>query len=159
MDLDHLDDYEREEVVTLVNNNDGLFHVEGDVLSATNAVEHTIELTDPIPVKSKIYRYPPCHRKEIDRQVNELLDQGIIRPSRSPYSSPVWLVPKKPGPDGLPKFRMVIDYRDLNSKTIANSYPLPNIQTIIDSLSKAQYFTTIDLYSSFQDTYGRKRHS
>lgn len=149
VELDHLDDYERDTIVNLINHNTDLFHLKGDVLTTTNAAEHTIELIDPTPVKARRFKYAPCQKREINRQIEEMLAQGIIRPSRSSFSSPVFLVGKKPGPDGQQAFRLVVDYRLLNNNTVKSQYPLPDIETIINSLSKAQYFTTIDLYSSF----------
>ena len=70
--------------------------------------------------------------EEITRQVDELLKNKIIKPSQSPYNTPVWIVPKKP--DSQRKRRMVLDFRKLNEKTIGDSYPLPNINDIFDSL-------------------------
>lgn len=74
-----------------------------------------------------------------------MLNDGIIRLS----SSPVWLVPKKADASGLQKWRIVIDYRKLNEKTIDDRYPIPNISDILDKLGRSQYFTTLDLASGF----------
>ncbi|KAL7289062.1 hypothetical protein TKK_0017016 [Trichogramma kaykai] len=62
-------------------------------------------------------------------------------------NSPIWIVPKKPGPDGAPKRRVVIDFRELNKKTVSEAYPLPNIADIMDQLGGAAYFSTLDLAS------------
>ena len=78
-----------------------------------------------------------------------MLDQGIIRPSISPWSSPVWVVPKKLDASGKEKWRVVVDYRKLNELTIDDKYPLPNISDLLDQLGKCQYFTTLDLASGF----------
>lgn len=78
-----------------------------------------------------------------------MLKQKIIQPSDSPWSSPIWIVPKKTDSSGEAKWRLVVDYRKLNDKTIADRYPIPNISDILDKLGKCQYFTTIDLYSGF----------
>uniref|UniRef100_A0AAG5DT40 RNA-directed DNA polymerase n=1 Tax=Anopheles atroparvus TaxID=41427 RepID=A0AAG5DT40_ANOAO len=79
----------------------------------------------------------------------ELLDNGIIAHSTSPYSSPVWVVPKKTDASGKRKIRVVIDYRKLNEKTIEDKYPIPQIEEILDNLGKSSYFTTLDLKSGF----------
>lgn len=89
------------------------------------------------------------HKEEINKQVKELLDNDIIEPSMSPYNSPVWIVPKKPDSLGNKRWRMVIDYRALNEKTIGDGYSLPNITDILDQLGEAKYFTTLDLASGF----------
>jgi hypothetical protein len=78
-----------------------------------------------------------------------MLEQGIIRSSNSPWSSPIWVVPKKKDASGKQKWRLVVDYRKLNDKTIEDRYPLPNITEVLDKLGKCQYFTTLDLASGF----------
>lgn len=88
-------------------------------------------------------------KKEIDKQISELLNDGIIRPSKSPYNSPVWIVPKKEDASGEKKSRMVIDYRKLNEDTIPDKYPFPDITTILANLGANKYFSTIDLKSGF----------
>lgn len=78
-----------------------------------------------------------------------MLDQGIIRPSDSPWSSPIWIVPKKLDASGKRKWRIVVDYRKVNEKTVNDRYPIPNITDILDKLGRCQYFSTIDLKSVF----------
>lgn len=78
-----------------------------------------------------------------------MLDQKIIQPSLSPWSSPIWIVPKKTDASGQKKWRIVIDYRKLNDITIGETYPIPNIVEILDQLGNSKYFTTLDLASGF----------
>ena len=78
-----------------------------------------------------------------------MLEQGIIRHSVSPWTSPVWIVPKKMDFSGQKKWRLVIDYRKLNEKTIDDRYPIPNITDILDKLGRCNYFSTLDLASGF----------
>lgn len=66
-----------------------------------------------------------------------------------PLQFPVWVVPKKRGPDGNRRWRMVIDFRKLNEKTIKDANPFPNVNAILDQLGGAQYFSTLDLAMSF----------
>ena len=68
-----------------------------------------------------------------------MLSQGIIQNSTSPWSSPIWIVPKKIDASGKKKWRLVIDYRKLNEHTIDDKYPLPNINDMLDKLRKSQY--------------------
>uniref|UniRef100_A0AAG5CRQ8 RNA-directed DNA polymerase n=1 Tax=Anopheles atroparvus TaxID=41427 RepID=A0AAG5CRQ8_ANOAO len=110
---------------------------------------HHINTKDDIPVYTKSYRYPYCHKDEVQKQVNALLEQGIIRPSNSPWSSPIWIVPKKSDSSGERKWRLVIDYRKLNIKTISDRYPIPNITEILDKLGRCIYFSTLDLAAGF----------
>ncbi|XP_020294887.1 uncharacterized protein LOC109860298 [Pseudomyrmex gracilis] len=78
-----------------------------------------------------------------------MLEKRIIRESDSPYNSPLWVVPKKQDASGKTKWRLVIDYRKLNEKTIQDAYPLPNIDEILDQLGNARYFSAFDLASGF----------
>jgi len=77
----------------------------------------------------------------------------IIKPSKSPYNSTVWVVPKKPKPNGENQYRMVIDFKRLNAVTIADTYPVPDINSVLVSLGKAKFFTTLDLTSGLHQIY------
>lgn len=81
--------------------------------------------------------------------MKEMLEQGVIRESSSPYSSPVWVVPKKQDASNKQKWRIVIDYRKLNEVTKEDKFPLPNMDDILDKLGRANYFTTLDLAKGF----------
>jgi hypothetical protein len=82
--------------------------------------------------------------EELKRQLKELLEKGLIRPSTSPYGAPVLFVRKKDG-----TLRMCIDYRGLNAITIKNKYPLPRIDELLDRLYGAKYFSKLDLRSGY----------
>lgn len=126
-----------------------MFYNEECDLTFTNAVKHNIRTTDSDPVYVKPLRHPYELKKEIQLQIDKLLKSKIIRPSISPYSSPVWIVPKKLDASGIKKWRLVIDYRKLNEKTIEDKYPLPRIEEILDNLGKCMYFSTLDLAQGF----------
>lgn len=110
----------------------------------------TIRTENEDPIYSKLYPYPLGVSDFVNSEVNSMLRDNIIRPSRSPYNNPVWVVDKK-GTDehGNRKKRLVIDFRKLNSKTVDDKYPIPNIVAILSNLGKAKYFTTLDLKSGF----------
>ncbi|CAK1583272.1 unnamed protein product [Parnassius mnemosyne] len=78
-----------------------------------------------------------------------MLNQNIICPPVSPWSAPVWVVPKKLDASGKRKWRIIIDYRRLNDITVSESYPLPLITDLLDQLGHSKYFTTLDLASGF----------
>lgn len=118
-------------------------------MTATSAIRHKIITTDDQPVYTKSYRYPHAFKNYVEEQIRELLDNGIIRHSTSPYSSPIWVVPKKIDASGKRKIRVVIDYRKINDKTISDKFPIPQIEEILDNLGKSAYFTTLDLKSGF----------
>jgi len=102
------------------------------------------------PVWSGQYGYPMSVNSFVNEEVQKYLDDGIIRPSKSPYNSPVWVVSKKgTHEDGSPKFRLVHDYKKLNNITVSLKYPIPDCNVILSNLGKAKYFSTIDLESGF----------
>lgn len=147
--LNHLNDEEKELIENLCLSFEDIFYLEGDQLTFTNQIKHEINTTDENPIFTKSYRYPHVHKQEVKTQISKMLGQGIIQPSVSPWSSPVWVVPKKMDASGKQKWRIVIDYRKLNEKTIGDKYPLPNISDLLDQLGKCEYFTTLDLASGF----------
>lgn len=92
---DHLNFEEKIGVENLISKYSSLFHLEGEQLTFTNQVKHKIATTDENPIFTKSYRYPAVHKEEVQHQIRKMLDQNIIRPSYSPWSSPIWIVPKK----------------------------------------------------------------
>ena len=85
-----------------------------------------------------------CSSDLLRRQLDELLESRSIQPSKAPYGAPVLFQKKKDG-----ALRMCVDYRALNKVTIKNKYPIPNITEVFDRLSKASYFTKLDLRSGY----------
>ncbi|GJQ86388.1 hypothetical protein Trydic_g8478 [Trypoxylus dichotomus] len=146
---EHLNPEEKRELLTLCTKYKDVFFYEQSDLTFTNAVKHEIRTTDNDPVFCKSFRYPYHLQQEIQNQIQKLLDNRIIRSSVSPYSSPVWIVPKKLDASGRKKWRLVVDYRKLNERTIEDKYPLPRIDEILDNLGKCSYCSTLDLAQGF----------
>ena len=147
--ISHLNDEEKQSIIKICKEFEDVFFKEGTDLTFTNKIKHSIRLTDESPIYSKSYRYPYIHKEEVRSQIHKMLEQNIIRPSYSPWSSPIWIVPKKIDASGKQKWRLVIDYRKLNEKTVDDKYPIPNITEILDKLGKCTYFSTLDLASGF----------
>ncbi|XP_063369804.1 uncharacterized protein LOC134658127 [Cydia amplana] len=115
----------------------------GDKLTTTNLLEHKINLKENAsPVYVKPYRIPHALRKELQTQIQDMLDNDIIEETTSEWSSPVLLVPKKSDKLGEKKWRLVVDYRQLNNKIQDDKFPLPNITEILDSLADMAYQAT-----------------
>lgn len=113
-------------------------------------VKATIRTTTSIPIWTKQFAYPMSCNDFVNNEIEKLLKQGIIKLSHSPYNSPLWVVPKKGfNEDGSPKKRLVIDFSKLNSFTIFDRYPMPNIDIILTNLGEAQFFSKIDLEAGF----------
>lgn len=147
--VDHMNEEEKREIKRVCYQYRELFYSENLPLTFTHAVKHELRLSDDTPIFVRNYRQPPQLRKEIQNQIDNLLKQGIIRESISPWSCPVHIVPKKADASGKVKWRLVIDYRRLNDRIVEDKYPLPNINDILDKLGRAQYFTTLDLASGY----------
>ena len=96
------------------------------------------------PIKQRAYRVPLRKAQIIEEEVEKMLKLGVIRPSSSPWSSPVTLVPKKTG-----ETRFCVDYKKLNAVTEKDSFPLPLMQEIFDTLRGSTVFSLIDLKSSY----------
>lgn len=146
---DHLNSEEKKAIIELCIKFRDVFYYENTDLTFTNKVKHKIRTTSDNPVYVKSFRHPRAMQEEIQNQIQKLLDNKIIRPSISPYSAPVWIVPKKMDASGKRKYRMVIDFRKLNEITVEDKYPLPRIDEILDNLGKCVYFTTLDLAQGF----------
>ena len=104
---------------------------------------HTIQL-DSAPKPKKPYIMPVCYEEKVQQQIYDMLQQGIIRPSRSPIHSPLVPVVKKDG-----KIRLCVDYRNLNQHIINDSYPLPNINSILHNLGKGNTYSCLDLKQGY----------
>ena len=103
-----------------------------------------IHLTCETPIRQRSYRMPHSKRETVEKCIDEMLKDGIIRPSHSPYASPITLVPKKDG-----STRFCVDYRKLNAVTRKDAYPLPHIQDIFDAVQGCSIFSTLDLKSGY----------
>ena len=116
-----------------------------DGLPPQREVEFSIDLLPSTqPIAKAPYRMAPSELQELNEQLHDLLAKGFIRPSVSPWGSPVLFMRKKDG-----SRRLCIDYQKLNQITVKNKYPLPRIDDLFDQLQGAKYFSKIDLRSGY----------
>jgi hypothetical protein len=132
------------ELVLLLNRFKEVFH-KPTGLPPPRLQNHTIPLMEGKgPVKVRPYRYPQSQKEQIEIMIQDMLAEGIIQPSTSPYSSPIVLVKKKDG-----TWRFCTDYRALNAITVKDSFPMPTVDELLDELFGAQYFSKLDLRSGY----------
>ncbi|GFY15588.1 hypothetical protein TNCV_1282361 [Trichonephila clavipes] len=112
--------------------------------TASTDVTMRIILKDEEPVCQPPRRLAFTERQEINKQIEECLNEGIIRPSSAEYASPIVMVKKKDGSS-----RMCIDYRKLNQKLVKDKFPLPITEDVLDTLQEAKVYSTLDLRNGF----------
>ncbi|KAK8785533.1 hypothetical protein V5799_008101 [Amblyomma americanum] len=143
-DLSHVKSREREALAGLLNDYSEVFAASNLDLGCCGVIKHRIETGTSSPVYQRAYRIPYSQREEMERQVQDLIDRGIVEHSKSPWGAPALLVEK---PDG--SYRLVVDYRKLNAVTRIDPYPIPNIQETLSQLGSARYFTVVDMAAGF----------
>ncbi|GBN22530.1 Transposon Tf2-6 polyprotein, partial [Araneus ventricosus] len=110
----------------------------------TTNVSMRIILKDDVPVYQPARRLSFPENQAVNKQIDEWLDQGIVRQSSSEYASPIVLVKKKDG-----TARLCVDYRKLNRKLVKDRFPLPLIEDVLDKLQDAKVYSTLDLKNGF----------
>ena len=139
----NLNDEQKGQLQKLLQEYEDIIAKEGE-LGRTQVYKHPIITEDVYPVCQRAYRTTPEEDQVIKKEIDRCLEKNLIRPSKSPWASPVVLVKKKNG-----KMRFCVDYRKLNAVTKKDKYPLPLINEIIDHLDGAKWFTSIDLASEY----------
>ena len=134
----------KEQLLCLLREHNKAFSLEEGERGETDLIEFQIDTGDTTPLRQRARRMPFAVRKEVARQLHAMQETGVVQPSSSPWASPVVLVRKKDG-----SHRFCVDYRQLNSVTRLDSYPLPRIDDLLDVLGQAQYFTTLDLAAGY----------
>jgi len=114
-------------------------------MGLTKVISHEIPLAaGTTSIRQPTRRLGPEKEKEVSRQVQDLLDRDLIEPAHGAWSSSVVLVKNKGG-----SWRFCVDYRRLNSVTIQDAYPLPQIDESLDALAGSKYFSILDLLSGY----------
>jgi len=145
LDIEHtLSEPQRCQLVSALTSFSDTFALDQSQLGKTDLVQHSIETGDQRPIKQLPYRTPFALRQEMEGMISQMLEQGVIQESSSPWASPVVLVAKKDGTN-----RFCVDYRRLNSVTKMDTFPLPRIDDSLDLLANTAYFSTLDLASGY----------
>ncbi|CAM4683501.1 unnamed protein product [Lepidochelys kempii] len=110
----------------------------------TERAYHSIDTGNAHPIRVHPYRVSPQAKTAIEREIQDMLQMGVIRPSGSARASPVVLVPK---PDG--EIRFCVDYRKLNAVTRPDNYPMPRTDELLEKLGRAQFISTLDLTKGY----------
>ena len=114
-------------------------------LGQLKATEHRIELEPGSkPVHQAPYRAGPLQREMEKKEIDNMLEKGVIEPATTDWASPIVFVPKADG-----SLRFCVDYRRLNAMTVRDSYPIPRMDECIDSLGSATVFSTLDCNSGY----------
>jgi hypothetical protein len=140
-DLSHLPDGQRKRLRQVI----ACFpEVLIDKLGLTHLLEYRMQLKDNKPLRSPPYRLAPPKMQFLREHIKQLLKNGVIEPSSSQYSSPMFLVPKHDQ-----SYRAVVGYRALNKRIEIESVPLPDVHSAFHWFSKARNFTTVHLNQAY----------
>ena len=142
-----LPEAERAAAVRFVLDHEAVFSSGDFDLGRTHLVKHRIDTGTNRPFKQPLRRHPIAYLPVIDEHVKEMLAHDIIEPAASPYASNVVLVKKRDN-----SIRFCLDFRQLNEITYKDSYPLPRIDTCLQSISGAKFFSTLDLRAGYWQT-------
>lgn len=137
-------DFETEAIVELLTKHQGVFSTGPHDLGLTHLAEHAIDTGDAAPIKQAPRRTPIAFEGEDQKALENLQKQGAIRPSTSPWASPIVLVRKKDG-----SVRPCVDYRRLNAVTKKDAFPIPRMEDCLDAVAGAVYFSTVDITSAY----------
>ena len=135
---------EKQKVREMLLKHSTLFATDSKDFGKTDIIKHKINTGTSAPIKEPLRRIPVHMRAEVDKHIDDMLEQGVIEPSTSPWAAGIVLVKKKDG-----STRFCVDYRKLNAATIKDSYPLPRIDESLDHLSGASLFSTLDMCSGY----------
>eukprot|EP00057_Strongylocentrotus_purpuratus_P010055 XP_011664529.1 PREDICTED: transposon Ty3-I Gag-Pol polyprotein [Strongylocentrotus purpuratus] len=142
--LDHLSGEEADSIAQLLAKHRSAFAKSDMDLGNCKVIPHQIRTSDGPPIRLPYRRIPPNHMPELKALLQEMLEKGIIKQSCSPYASPVVPVRKKDG-----SMRICIDYRQLNARTVRDSFPLPRIEETLEALGGAKFFSSLDLANGY----------
>lgn len=138
--INSLDASERADLDKVVR--EGLLTLQ-DSPGLTTRISHKIDVKGAQPIKQRSYHYSPKVLEAMYQELDRMLEEGLVEPCQSPWSSPVVMVRKGSG------YRFCIDFRKVNQITCKDSYPMPNMTSLLDGLRQARYLSKFDLKQAF----------
>ena len=139
-----LDQDQKEQFFVLLSEYADVFAQSSTDFGRTDKLQHEIHTGCSPPIRQAARRLPPQRRQEVKKLLKTMLDNNVIQPSKSPWSSPIVLVKKKDN-----SLRFCVDYRKLNDITYKDAYPLPRIDDTLNTLAGSNWFSTLDLLSGY----------
>ncbi len=137
----HLSAAQKTELLHLVGQFSDVF---SPLPGRTQVLQHDIRTPSGTVVRQRPYRLPEARRQAVEGEVQEMLRLGVIEPSRSPWCSPIVMVPK---PDGT--LRFCNDFRRVNEVSEFDGYPMPRVDELLDRLGRARFISTLDLTKGY----------
>jgi len=134
---------QRRRLIGLIYDNLDLFAVSISGIPQTDVLQHVIETGDAPPVRQRAYRQSSEITREMERQVNQMADAGIVEEADSPWNSPCLLIKKSGGKD----FRFVSDMHNVNRLTKPVYYPIVTLEEVFDTVTENNptIFATVDI--------------
>ena len=148
--LEHLNEKERKEIEELLYEECEVFAKNDTDIGDIPDCQMYIHLQDEVPVNQAYRHLPRKLYDDVKSYLNDLIVNGWIQESSSPYASPIVCVRKKDG-----TLRLCVDYRRLNLKTIADRQPIPRVQDLLDGLHGQKFFSTLDMAKAYHQGYVR----
>ena len=157
INMENCNEEEKNHIENLIQEASDVFILPGEPLSAAKCEPIEINLDDKTSIFVKQYKQHPGLNEIAEKTVKDYLKQGIVRESTSPYNNPIWIVERK-SQGKEKKYRVVVDFRQLNKKTTKFSFPLPNINDLFDRAGSAIYFSSFDLKLGFYQLPLKEEH-
>jgi hypothetical protein len=144
---------EKNRAKSLLTGYSDIFSISKNDFGLCKALKHEIALKDTTPIQQYARRVPVGLEEKVEEMIGVWETKGVIRPSMSPWSSPLVVIKKKNG-----DIRICVDFRRLNAATLRPIYHIPDTQQILDSLSGSTLFSTIDLSSAYYQCEVKEEH-
>ena len=136
-----LEESQRHDIEEILHAFSDLFQ---DKPGRTALIEHQVDTGNAAPVQQRHYHLPQAYKEAVHKEIQEMLDAGLIQPSVSEWASPVVAVQKKDG-----SLRLFVDYCKLNAVSQADAHPMPRVDELLDNLGQAKYISTLDLTKAY----------